>query len=225
MDKDGHSMPDPRPAASLTSGLLARRGDARPAMRRQPIAHLHVPIAAQDDLGWNDIGESYERPSPPQTSLVGMTSPDGNAYCEPVAQEEPEEDEAEIAAPEPVAEPEPTISPLTRHLEAIAQRISQPPREPGFRPMIARPMDTDASTVALAAAAVGRKAAFTLRLDPERHLRLRLLSAVAHRSAQQLLIEALDALLAGHDQVEDLAGQVETGSDFTDSSSGLARKA
>jgi predicted HicB family RNase H-like nuclease len=40
-----------------------------------------------------------------------------------------------------------------------------------------------------------RKAAFTLRLDPERHLRLRLLSAYSNRSSQQLVLEALDRLL------------------------------
>ena len=39
------------------------------------------------------------------------------------------------------------------------------------------------------------KAAFTLRLDPERHLKLRLLSAFSHRSAQQIVTEALDNAL------------------------------
>ncbi len=54
MDKNGRTMPEIRPAASLTSSLLARRGDARPAMRRQAITHLHVPLTPHDDLGWND---------------------------------------------------------------------------------------------------------------------------------------------------------------------------
>ncbi len=40
-----------------------------------------------------------------------------------------------------------------------------------------------------------KKAAFTLRLDTERHLRLRLASAMTRRSAQSLVIEALDAFL------------------------------
>ena len=39
------------------------------------------------------------------------------------------------------------------------------------------------------------KAAFTLRLDPERHLKLRLFSALTHRSAQQIVTAALDAVL------------------------------
>ena len=44
----------------------------------------------------------------------------------------------------------------------------------------------------------GRKAAFTLRLDAERHLRLRLATAVTGRSAQQIVTGALDALLDIH---------------------------
>jgi len=54
-------------------------------------------------------------------------------------------------------------------------------------------------------AAVGMKgkAAFTLRLDPERHLKLRLACAVDGRSAQQLVTQALDQLL---ERVPDLDG-------------------
>jgi hypothetical protein len=39
------------------------------------------------------------------------------------------------------------------------------------------------------------KAAFTLRLDHERHLKLRLASALNGRSAQVIVTEALDAFL------------------------------
>ena len=73
-------MAEIRPAASLTSGLLARRGDARPAMRRQAITHLHVPLAAQDDLGWNDVGDEQDD-LPSITSLSAMTPLDGG-YAE-----------------------------------------------------------------------------------------------------------------------------------------------
>lgn len=42
-----------KPLASLSSGLLARKGHAKPAMRPQ----LFNPAAAPlDDLGWNDMG-------------------------------------------------------------------------------------------------------------------------------------------------------------------------
>ncbi|MGE0774730.1 MAG: hypothetical protein AB7L36_06775 [Sphingomonadaceae bacterium] len=55
---------------------------------------------------------------------------------------------------------------------------------------------------------VSGKIAFTLRLDTERHLRLRLATAVTGRSAQKIVSEALDAFLAQHPEIEQLADQV-----------------
>lgn len=46
------------------------------------------------------------------------------------------------------------------------------------------------------AVASGRRAAFTLRIDPDRHLRLKLACTIKGRSAQSLLTEALDRLLS-----------------------------
>jgi len=46
------------------------------------------------------------------------------------------------------------------------------------------------------AVAAGRRAAFTLRLDPDRHLRLKLACTIQGRSAQALVTEALDRLLS-----------------------------
>lgn len=54
----------------------------------------------------------------------------------------------------------------------------------------------------------GRKAAFTLRLDPERHLKLRLACTVDARSAQQVVTEALDRLLAEMPDIAALADRV-----------------
>ena len=55
------------------------------------------------------------------------------------------------------------------------------------------------------------KAAFTLRLDAERHLRLRLASATANRSAQQLVTEALDRFLADQPGLDALVAQAKAG--------------
>jgi hypothetical protein len=55
----------------------------------------------------------------------------------------------------------------------------------------------------------GRRAAFTLRVDSERHLKLRLACTIRNRSAQQLVTEALDRLLAEMPDLEQLAGQVQ----------------
>ncbi|WP_420824988.1 hypothetical protein [Sphingomonas corticis] len=149
-----------KPLASLSSTLLARKGQARPAMRRQ--ATLASLSQAGDDLGWNDMGEPLPLPVLP-----------------PVLEERAQLEEA--IAPEPVAAPAPAPVP--------------------------------AAVVAAVAASVphGRKAAFTLRLDSERHLRLRLASAARGRSAQQLVTDALDALIATMPEVEALRGQLPTG--------------
>jgi hypothetical protein len=54
----------------------------------------------------------------------------------------------------------------------------------------------------------GRRAAFTLRLDAKRHLKLRLASTVKNRSAQQLVTAALDKYLSEIPEIEALAAQV-----------------
>jgi len=58
------------------------------------------------------------------------------------------------------------------------------------------------------ALADGRRAAFTLRVDAERHLKLRLACTVKGRSAQQLVTQALDQLLDSLPDISDLAAQV-----------------
>jgi predicted HicB family RNase H-like nuclease len=58
------------------------------------------------------------------------------------------------------------------------------------------------------ALADGRRAAFTLRVDAERHLKLRLACTLTGRSAQQLVTEALDQLLDNLPDVAELAASV-----------------
>ena len=55
------------------------------------------------------------------------------------------------------------------------------------------------------------KAAFTLRLDPDRHLKLRLACAVDGRSAQQLVTDALDVLLERMPDLDGLAQKAKRG--------------
>ncbi len=52
-------MADPKPFASLSSGLLARKGAARPAMRPQGFGQVGNGL---EDLGWDDMG--FEAPKP-----------------------------------------------------------------------------------------------------------------------------------------------------------------
>ena len=55
----------------------------------------------------------------------------------------------------------------------------------------------------------GKRAAFTLRLDHERHLKLRLAATMKETSAQELVTKALDALLADMSELEILAAQMK----------------
>ena len=50
--------------------------------------------------------------------------------------------------------------------------------------------------------------ALALRIDADRHLRLRLASAITDRSAQDLLTDALDALLVAVPEVDTLVAQL-----------------
>src|SRR3712207_9432797 len=52
-------MGEPKPFASLSSGLLARKGMAKPAMRPQGFGQMGASV---EDLGWNDMG--YAPPVP-----------------------------------------------------------------------------------------------------------------------------------------------------------------
>ena len=168
-------MIGPKPFASLTSGLLARKGGARPAMRRAYIPggdKPSLPLSVQEDLGWNDMGED----TPP-----ALTPPAPLAMI----REDMPQPEAQAAAPE-----------IVRQQEHLAEQIAEPmdEREPWTPAPVIRPR--------------GAKAAFTLRLDPERHLRLRLACAVNNRSAQQIVTQALDAFLNSQPELEALAQQV-----------------
>src|SRR6185369_2645197 len=52
-----------KPFASLSSGLLARKGAARPAMRPQGFGQVGNGL---EDLGWNDMG--FEPPKAAETA-------------------------------------------------------------------------------------------------------------------------------------------------------------
>lgn len=55
----------------------------------------------------------------------------------------------------------------------------------------------------------GRRAAFTLRLDADRHLKLRLAATMQGVSAQVLVTEALDRLLAEYDDLDVIANHMK----------------
>jgi hypothetical protein len=196
-------MAESKPFASLSSGLLARKGGAKPAMRPQGLGSFG---SHPEDLGWNDMGHIGTPEEHVPTPIHALTpSPTPRHAPEPSAAEphayEAEESEAhEYDVQEfepPVAEravPEPAVLEQQRALEA-----SFPPSRPSAVVALPRRQPTVSPLPAKA------KAAFTLRLDPERHLKLRVACALCHRSAQQLVTEALDEFLKSLPEVEALA--------------------
>ena len=187
--------------------------------------------AGLEDLGWNDMG--FEPPKPsvtpirdadhdafgeevddqPRVHPTGLTpvhSPVHTQHAEiadRLGVDEPdvfEEDDAtgrlevdeaadvfeefdETAEPFDV-EPEPAPAPTpVSILPPIPRRAPRPRSAPGSK----------------------AKAAFTLRLDPERHLKLRLACAVNARSAQQLVTDALDHLLGDMPELESMAAKAK----------------
>ncbi len=222
---------EPKAFASLSSGLLARKGAARPAMRPQGFGQGGGSL---EDLGWDDMG--FE---PPRAVVAALRDDTHDAFGEEL-EEQPLRN--------PVAALTPVQSPVHSQHAEIADRLSgpgedysdegeeevdetaelyeaevtteavRPVAEPVVEEAIAAPVSVAAPTVAPAAAprrsltprvAAGSKgrAAFTLRLDPERHMKLRLACAVGGRSAQKLVTDALDALLASMPEIDAMASK------------------
>lgn len=229
-------MAETKPFASLSSGLLARKGAAKPAMRPQGFGSFGSSL---EDLGWNDMGhapgalhdisEAHELPEHVPSSIEALTpAPGGRTHSEPPAVvEQQRELQARLTPvrPEPVADPEPEPEPEAQaqaEPEALLETpVAEAPPVPEARsepeaPSEARVVKLPRSRAAPArkpAAAVRAKAAFTLRLDPERHLKLRLACALSRRSAQQLVTEALDDFLNSLPELEALSGHVPGQSD------------
>ncbi len=74
---------------------------------------------------------------------------------------------------------------------------------------VAGPVHAPLATDRRSALDDGRRAAFTLRVDAERHLKLRLACTIRNLSAQQIVTEALDRLLAEIPDLATLAAQVK----------------
>ncbi len=205
-------MTEPR-YASLSGSLLARKGGAKPAMRPR-----HITGAMLDDLGWNDMGYGAEAPSDHVPSSISALTP-----APRVAQEEQDAPAwvEEQQAPEPIDELQAQV-PVVEQQRALAHQFPEADEEPADEPVAAEPPaeivrmpKRPAQPRAKAAAKAHiqkevRKAAFTLRLDSSRHLRLRLATAVTGRSAQQLVTAALDQFIESLPEVGNLAEQLPT---------------
>jgi hypothetical protein len=185
-------------------------------------AALPNPDADHDAFGEDVV----EHPRAHPTGLTPVQSPvhtqqaeiaDRFAADEGEDQDEEFDETAELyetdAAPEAVFEPAPIA-------EQIAARVFAPAAAPAPAPapVAEAPVAVVAAKAPVAEApapyrapsarsAPGSKskAAFTLRLDPSRHLKLRLACAVNGRSAQQIVTDALDQLLTEMPELDAMA--------------------
>ena len=234
-----------KPFASLSSGLLARKGAARPAMRPQGFGQVGNGL---EDLGWNDMG--FEPPKPADvardtdhdafgeevvehprahhpTGLTPVQSPVHDQQAEikdrfsaaddADAQEDDEADAQEDDEADAEEYDETAELYETEETEAEMPEVAAPI---AVGPVVAAPVVAPARVLApapaprrtpRARAAPGSKgkSAFTLRLDPNRHLKLRLACAVDGRSAQQLVTDALDHLLERMPEIDGLAAKAK----------------
>jgi hypothetical protein len=216
-------MGEPKPLASLTSGLLARKGAARPAMRRQPLGSgpASSGVGGYDDLGWNDMGYDVNPEQPIENAvrvdlkpLMAESMPAHNFDAE-TAVDADVATEVVTALPwaesdaldEPAAKPE-----VVRQIEALQSRVELPVEAAAPAPVAAptakAPVRRAAVKRASKEAHQRDKAAFTLRLDAERHLRLRLASAIYNKSSQQILIDVLDNYLAALPEIGAMASRL-----------------
>jgi hypothetical protein len=219
-----------KPFASLSSGLLARKGAARPAMRPQGFGQGGHGL---EDLGWNDMGfeppkaseaprdadhdafgeDVVEHPRAHPTGLTPVQSPVHHQQAEiadRLGAEEPEEEEfdetAEPYDPEALEpDPEQDSDVEAEAKEEIAPAVAAAPAViPATTVHAMAPAPRRAARPRSAPGSKG-KAAFTLRLDPARHLKLRLACAMGGRSAQQLVTDALDQLLGRIPELDAMA--------------------
>jgi hypothetical protein len=202
-------MGEPKPIASLSGILLARKGLARPAMRRPSMLSSNGNAAtSQDDLGWNDMRYDVDPdPTTPMDYDHGFHGANPLAAAVPeVKHQQDRLADALFADLEPQAGSDSLVD--TPESVADAPALVAVTPEPVTRP-ISRRGGTDAPrSRARAKPGSKEKAAFTLRLDSERHLKLRLACAVRHQSAQQLVTDALDALLTSMPEIGHLASHV-----------------
>jgi hypothetical protein len=169
-----------------------------------------------EDLGWNDMGFEPPKPAPAPRDeehdafgapIVELPVLNGHAGLTPV-HSHVHTQQAEIVdrfnggsddeAADDTAEVFDLNDELPEQPVARAPLVAVP-----AAPVAAAPVRRSSKSRALPGSK--GKAAFTLRLDAERHLKLRLACAVNGRSAQLLVTDALDQFLSGMPELEAMA--------------------
>src|SRR3546814_150702 len=175
-------------------------------MRPQGFGQIGV---GTEDLGWNDMGYApapaepypdFEHDIPERVpSKISALTPAPKFGEEP--ESAPQEQEEEFAPPSVVEQ--------QRAIEANFATEDEEVQVPLKKPKAGKAADVVTLPARQRQQPGARgKAAFTLRLDAERHLKLRLACAVTHSSAQQIVREAIDEFLHALPEIDVLAGKV-----------------
>ena len=215
-------MAEPKPLASLSAGLLARKGMAKPAMRRQtqlPGTAMH----GHDDLGWNDMGYDVDPAHEQDVHARGLAAAQGltpmaHSERDPLSDLDRALDHAALApiSPEVVPATSAPVPPVRVSQQELAAALSPEPvaddGDAGVAEVEAAPTAVAPSRQRnrqpRARAGSHGRFAFTLRLDPQRHLRLRLASAATNRSTQQILVALVDDYLSSQPAINAFAEQL-----------------
>ncbi len=146
--------------ARLHAHLLARKGEALPAIKRQRLALAESGLSGHEGLETEDMANMMVSDMDQKPAVFGRADP-ARRMPPSFGTNQPsslKEADSASSAPAQVSFPRETH-----------QKVTRP-----------------------------KRIALTLRLDKERHFRLKLLSAHKNLSGQELMIEALDALLEQH---------------------------
>jgi len=182
-----------------------------------------------EDLGWNDMG--FEPPKPVETARDEEHDAFGEDVVEhprahptgltPVGSpvhDQQAEIEGRLSADETEEEFDDTAEPFDAEVDAEVEETAAAPAPVVVATpiVVASPATVTAPVPAPRRAPRPRsapgskgKAAFTLRLDPDRHLKLRLACAVDGRSAQQIVTDALDQMLGRMPEIDSLASKAQ----------------
>jgi hypothetical protein len=187
-----------------------------------------------EDLGWNDMGDDDAE----ESAIAGVVVPidpetpfdAAAAAASPIVRRQQRRLEERVLADAVMTGPED----LAAEYDAADDEDSFAANEADYAPLhddepdfadsfgdagtfadaepvlATRPVkDTRPARSPLAPASAGRRAAFTLRLDPDRHLKLRLAATMRGVSAQALVTDALDALLAEFEELNVIAARLQ----------------
>lgn len=237
MSDSGFASLGPSLLARKGGAKPAMRPQVAPLVAPLDAGESAVPEEQLEDLGWNDMGDSEPEGGADIVPISADIDADAfAASAGPIVRRQqrrleervladaamtgpedrdPEYDEAEDEAGDQAYalegyyadEDEGEDAEDTAIYSPLAPHIALPDPQPAPAPAALQPART--ARPRQSAVQSGRRAAFTLRLDAERHLKLRLAATMQGVSAQALVTEALDRLLAEYDELDVIANHLK----------------